>query len=91
MKPTIILTTTVTVNYNILWLHQTDCNERKNLYIDRVRKWLQNTKFNIILVENSGYTYEELNNEKIIYKDRFEVITFNEPEILEAKYLKNNN
>ena len=91
MKTTIILTTTVNVNFKKYAIFQTDSNERKNLYIDRVRKWLQNTNFNIILVENSGYNYEELNTEKNIYKDRFEVITFNEPEVPEAKYLENND
>lgn len=46
------------------------------------------TKFNIVLVENSGYHYDELNNEKEIYKNRFEVITFNENNLEQAQYLK---
>ena len=33
----------------------------------------------------------ELDKEKLLYKDRFEVITFNESELEEAKYLSENN
>lgn len=44
----------------------------------------------IILVENSGYKYDELEKEKELFKDRFEVIIFKENELDEAKYLENN-
>ena len=45
--------------------------ERKNQYILKIKKWLNQTKFNIVVVENSGYNFNELpdNNhrfEKII-------------------------
>jgi hypothetical protein len=41
----------------------------------------------IVLVDNSGYKYEELKNEKEEFKDRFEVISFIENQLEEAKYL----
>ena len=88
---TIILTSTVNVNLNKSYLFQTCKNERLETYLKSVLQWLNKTKFNIILVENSGYNFDELNNEKILYKDRFEVITFKESELDEAKYISNNN
>jgi hypothetical protein len=88
---TIILTSTVNVNSNKVYLFQVDKNERLETYLKSVLRWLKETNFNIVLVENSGYNYDELNVEKELYKDRFEVITFNENELEEANYLKGNN
>ena len=89
--PTIILTSTVNVNFCKYFLFQVDKNERLQTYLKAVLRWLKETNFNIVLVENSGHNYDELNAEKELYKDRFEVITFNENEIEEANYLKGNN
>jgi len=86
---TIILTSTVNVKPYIDCIYQIDPNERKNTYLKTVLQWLHETNFNIVLVENSGYTFDELNNEKEIYKNRFEVITFIENNLEEANYLKN--
>jgi len=47
-------------------------------------KWLHNTKFNIVLVENSGYNFNELDDEKKRFKDRFEVIVFDETNLDEC-------
>jgi hypothetical protein len=88
---TIILTSTVNVNLNISWLFQTDAKSRIETYLKSILQWLTKTNFNIILVENSGYNYDELANEKEIYKNRFEVITFTENKLEEAKYLVNND
>jgi hypothetical protein len=87
--PTIILTTTVNCKSNVIHLFQKNPVERKNSYLKSVRQWLNKTNLNIVLVENSGYTFEELNLEKEKFKHRFEVITFNESEEATAKYLKN--
>jgi hypothetical protein len=87
---TIILTSTVNVDLKKSYLFQKDKNERIKTYIKSILQWLNKTKFNIILVENSGYTFDELNAEKDLYKNRFEVITFNENELEEAKYLENS-
>jgi hypothetical protein len=85
-KITIILTATVTVN-KLECLFQVDKNERINTYLKSILQWLHKTDFTIIIIENSGYTFEELNNEKKLYKNRFEVITFNESDELSALYL----
>lgn len=86
---TIILTSTVNINLVKRFLHQKDKNDRINTYLKSIRRWLNETKFNIVLVENSGHIFSELENEQKIYNDRFEIITFNEKEVEEAKYLIN--
>ena len=90
MKTTIILTSTVNVNLNKLCLFQINKSERIEIYLKSVNQWLLKTDFNIILVENSGYLFHELDNEKEIYKNRFEIITFSESDLTEANYLINN-
>ena len=87
---TIILTSTVNVNFNKIYLFQQDPISRKETYLKSIIQWLNKTKFNIVVVDNSGYEYNELDNEKQIYKNRFEVISFKENEVEEAKYLENN-
>ena len=87
---TIILTSTVNINPNIDHLYQKNQEERISTYLKSILQWLTKTNFKIILVENSGYNFDELNNEKELYKNRFEVITFKENSIEEASYLKNN-
>ena len=88
---TIILTSTVNINEKKAYIYQKNKDERINTYLKSILQWLNKTNFNIVLVENSGYNFNELNNEKKIYKDRFEVITFKENELDETKYLKDNN
>jgi hypothetical protein len=90
MNATIILTSTVNINAE-KGVYQTDKRQRLDTYLKSILKWLQKTKFNIILVENSGYTFDELAEEKKTYKDRFEVVTFNESELPYANYLKGNS
>jgi hypothetical protein len=89
---TIILTSTVYINLNNNlnpnFLYQKDPRERINDYVTTVIKWLEQTQFNIILVENSGYIYQELSKEKELYKNRFEIITYKETDLEEASYLK---
>jgi len=87
----IILTSTVRVNVNKIYLHQTDSSERLKIYLKSVKEWLYKTNFKVILIENSGYTFEELNYEKELFKDRFEVITFDESEFELSKWLVKNN
>jgi len=90
MNTTIILTSTVNVNLNKSYLFQKNKQERIDTYILSVRQWLEKTDFKIVLVENSGYTFEELNKEKKSYGDKFEVISFIEKEEITAKHLINN-
>jgi hypothetical protein len=74
---TILLTSTVYVNPKKKYALQKNVNHRLNIYLKSIRQWLK-TNFHIIVVENSGYTFPELENEKNEYKDRFEVITLDE-------------
>jgi hypothetical protein len=82
MNTVIILTATVNVGANP--------SGRLQIYMKAIRKWLIKSRFNICLVENSGYNFDELNEEKEKYKERFEVITYNEKDLDEAKHLKSH-
>jgi len=88
---TILLTTTVTIQKHKCYLYQTNKDERKNTYLKTILKWLNETNFNIVLVENSGYKFEELQFLLEKYKSRFEIITFCESENEDAKFLEINN
>ena len=90
MNTTIILTSTVNINPIKWWLFQRDKNDRLETYLKSILQWLSKTNFKVVLVENSGYNFEELNTEKELYKDRFEVITFVESELEESKILTEN-
>jgi hypothetical protein len=85
---TIFLTCTVYVNYTKWCLYQTDASERIQTYLKSIQQWLKKTNFNIVVVENSGYTFPELDEEKEMYKDRFEVITLDET--IEPTHLRNS-
>jgi hypothetical protein len=87
MKVTIILTSTVYIQPKSV-VFQTSKEERINSYIKPVKKWLYNTNFHVILVENTGYSFPELEEDKVFYQDRFEVISFVEKDCKEAKYLE---
>ncbi len=85
----IILTSTIIVQ-NKDYLIQTNKNERLENYLKSIIKWIENTNFNIVLVDNSNYSYPELNEYLIKYKHRFQIIYFNESIIEEARYLLND-
>ena len=72
----IILTTTVHVTPNSAF--QVDKNERIQTYLLSIKKWIYQTNLNIIVVENSGYFFPELQKELELYKDRFELFVYNE-------------
>ena len=84
----ILLTTTVNTKKDMKFMFQNNTNERVQQYIKTIKQWLTKTDYKVVVVENSGYTFEELNREKQVYKDRFEVITFNEETAKGAEYLK---
>ncbi len=85
----IILTSTINVQ-NKDYLFQTNKNLRLDIYLKSIKKWIENTNFNIILVDNSDYPYTELNEYLIKYNHRFQIIYFNESIIEEARYLLND-
>ena len=87
--PLIILTTTVSVQ-NKAYLFQTNKGERIQVYTKKIRQWLKETSFPILVVENTGYTFPELEKELEEYKDRFEIISYVESELPEAEFLNGN-
>lgn len=87
--PLIILTTTVSVQDKV-YLFQTDKNERAGVYTKKIKQWLKETDFPIVVVENTGYTFPELAEEAEQYKHRFEIISYVEDSLPEAEFLKGN-
>ena len=59
MSDTIIILTTTVQIFNVYKVFQQDKNERLNTYLNAIQKWLD-TDFKIIVVDNSGYTFSEL-------------------------------
>ena len=88
-KISLILTTTVNIHDNINFNEQNNNKQRLEIYLNKINKWLTNTNFNIIVVENSNYKFDELpeNNE------RFEKIIFDISNVKDKNeyFLKNNN
>lgn len=74
----IILTTSVIVTRNTSF--QINKQDRINTYLKSIKSWLKYTNFNIIVVENTGYFFQELQNELNLYNNRFEIISYDESE-----------
>jgi hypothetical protein len=53
-----------------------DDESRKKMYFNSIRKWLDNTSFDIFLVESSGYSFPEFSDESRLY-----VYTFKQPPV----------
>jgi hypothetical protein len=87
---TIILTSTINVLSNATFVFQRDPESRIQTYLSSILKWLNNTQLNIVLVENSGYNFHELDEEKVKFKDRFEVIVFDEHKLDDAQFIRHN-
>lgn len=87
-KITILLSSTVFIQKKKNYLFQRSPEIRLNAYLTSIKQWLDNTSFNIVLVDNSGYTFEELNDYKIKYTNRFEIVSFTEENIKESIYIK---
>jgi len=86
MDTLIILTTTVYINPNKYYIFQNNSEERINVYLSSIKQWLNKTNFKILVVDNSGYPFNEFEE-----NDRFQIISFKENELPEASYLLNNN
>jgi len=77
----IILTTTVNINQYKTYIHQRGYEERLNTYMTSIRRWMEESQFNILVVENSGYEFKELDEFKEKYSERFDFVSFNEKDI----------
>ena len=82
---------TININKNIAYLKLIDVNKRKSIYFNALIRWLNETKFKIIIIENSNYDFKELEIYKKIYPDRFEIISFDQNKLPEATYLNDNS
>lgn len=49
----------------LLTMYSGDDEDRKRLYTDSIKKWLDNTSYNIFVVESSGYTFPELHHDRL--------------------------
>ena len=72
----LILTCCVYINSNKAVLAQTNYQERIDTYLKSIHNWLEKTNLPIVVVENSGYTFPEINRN--LYKNRLEIISFQE-------------
>jgi len=81
---TILLVTIV--NVDCYQAYQTNKQDRINIYLKSIRNWLNNTNFNIVVVENSGYYFEELAHELAIFSHRFELIVYHQSIVYNHEY-----
>jgi len=77
----IILTSTVSINPKKRFIYDTDGISRLNTYLKSITQWLEKTNFKIVLVENSGHNFSEIDDYIEKYKERFEIISFREEDI----------
>jgi len=85
-KYCIILTTTVNTNLNVE-NYQNNSQDRLKTYLQSIKQWLKDKECYIVIVENSGYKFEELDLEI----NKHEVIYFKESEQNEAKLLSSSS
>lgn len=77
----LIFTSTVHINRAKSCLVQLNPEERISVYVKSIKQWLDKTSFRICLVENSGYSFPELDEYREKYKDRFIIVTYDEKTI----------
>ena len=91
MSTVIILTSTVTVLPHKSFVYQARPDDRIHTYCRSVRAWLSQTSFPVVLVENSGYTFPELEVEQRDYPGRLEIVSYRESELPDASYLTSSD
>ena len=84
MNILIILTATVFVQ-NKVYIYQTDPQKRLQTYLKSIKQWVK-TGFNILVVENSGYSFPEVQE-----SSKLQIISYSEKDIPECQYLLQNN
>lgn len=84
----IILTCTVHVNLKKYYIHMSNHTERLNIYLKSIKQWLDESNFKIVIVDNSGYTFPELNDYIDKYTDRFEIVSFVEKDIEDEVFIE---
>ena len=76
MKIPLLLTSSIDTN-NCSFTERISIEDRKNDYIKSLFKWLENTDFDIVFIDNSNYDLNFLKNIFIDYGDRIEFLSFN--------------
>jgi len=74
MNIVILLTTTINTENHISWLKQRNSEERKQMYEEIIKLWLNKTNFKIVVIENSGSNFNLEKNKNL------EIISFTYPE-----------
>ena len=82
----VILTSTVYINPKKRFIFDTEAGSRLNTYLNSIKQWLDKTNFKIVVVENSGYKYPDLDDYIEKYKERFEIVSFKESEITDETF-----
>ena len=74
----LILTSTVNV-FKVHSLFQKNREERLKTYVTALKKWIEETNFKIIIVDNSGYDYPEFKNSESFLKLSYTYTTIDLP------------
>lgn len=77
MSETILLTATIKTN-GCWWLKRSEVEDREKDYYAALEKWLVNTDFDFVFVENSGAELGFLNPLLEQHKDRVEIISYSD-------------
>jgi len=83
----VILTCTVSPHKGILTLLMKNREERLHVYLVSIRRWLDETGLTVVVVDNSGYPFPELEQERERHKERFEILSFEEKDLPTADFL----
>lgn len=76
----IILSTTVQI-FNVYKVFQKNKQERLDTYLKSIREWI-NTDFKILVVDNSGYTFPELEK-----KNNLHILSFTYDDVKPSDYI----
>jgi len=76
MRMPLLLTSSIDIN-NCSFTERKSIDDRKNDYIISLFKWLTNTDFDIVFIDNSNYDLTFLKKLFIGYSDRIEFLSFN--------------
>lgn len=73
MNIVLLMTTTVNIFENVSWLSQKNKQERIKMYGKKIMKWVNKSKFKIVVIENSDYKFKDLIKHT---NHRFEMLSF---------------
>lgn len=71
----ILLTSTIDTN-NCSYVMRNNIEDRKNDLLNSLQKWIENTSYDIILIENSGFDLSFIKKQFENYSNRIEYISY---------------